>query len=120
MGDPDTAMQRWCDEALVVIGSLLDLAPPGTGAAVDEDGLRDAVHHAERWTAMHPCPDSKLGEELAHLVDGWSSVTGSDEGAPDGAERLVGADERRQQIRELTGDTVRLQAEVEAELLPGQ
>ena len=125
MGNADTEMQRWCDEVLVVIRSILDAAPPvddATGPSVDEEELRDAVHHAERWKAMHPCPDSQLGEELAHLVATWSAVVAADddEGAPDGAERPMEADERRRQIRELTGDTVRLQAQVEAELLPGQ
>jgi hypothetical protein len=125
MGEADTEMQRWCDEALVVLRSILDAEarPEGDrGAGVDGEGLPAAVHHAERWTVMHPCPDSQLGEELAHLVDTWSTAVGQDdhgEATPEGS-RPVDPDQLQRRISDLTGDTVRLQARVEAELLPGQ
>ena len=125
MGEADTEMQRWCDEALVVLRSILDAVarPEGDpGAGADGEGLRAAVHHADRWTVMHPCPDSQLGEQLAHLVDTWSAVVGPnghDGATPEGA-RPPDPDPPQPRISELTGDTVRLQAKVEAELLPGQ
>jgi hypothetical protein len=125
MGEADTEMQRWCDEALVVLRSILDAAARREGdpdVEVDGDGLRAAVHHGERWTVMHPCPDSQLGEGLAHLVDSWSAAVGKN--GPDGVTpeeaRPPDPAQVQQRIRELTGDTVRLQAKVEAELLPGQ
>jgi hypothetical protein len=122
MGEADTEMQRWCDEALKVLASILEASAPVTGTAADgdEDGLRDAVDRADRWEAMHPCPVPQLGEELAHLVDTWSAVVGEGgPGAIDGASR-PDPDQRQRRIRELSDDTVRLQAKVDAELLPGQ
>jgi hypothetical protein len=125
MGEADTEMQRWCDEALVFLRSILDAAAGREGdpdADVDGDGLPAAVHHAERWTVMHPCPDSQLGEELAHLVDIWSAAVGQSghDGATEEEARPLDPDQSERRIRELTGDTVRLQAKVEAELLSGQ
>jgi hypothetical protein len=124
MGEADTEMQRWCDEALKVLGSILDASAPVTGAsgpAGDGDELREAVHHADRWKAMHPCPNPHLGEELAHLVDAWSAAVG-DGARSEGSEaaRRLDADQRQRRIKELSDDTVRLQAKVDAELLPGQ
>jgi hypothetical protein len=124
MGEADTEMQRWCDEALAVMGSILDaaaLVQGATDAGAGEDALRDAVRHADRWKVMHPCPDFPLGEGLAHLVDTWSEVVGQngDDGGPE-EPRPVEPDQRQRRIKELTGDTVRLQAKLEAELLPGQ
>jgi hypothetical protein len=125
MGEADTEMQRWCDEALIVLRSILDAAASPNGepdAGIDGDDLRAAVHHADRWTVMHPCPDSQLGEELAHLVSTWSALVGQD-GADDATEEEalpIDPDQTQMRTKELTGDTVRLQAKVEAELLPGQ
>ena len=91
-----------------------------TAADGDEDELRDAIDHAERWEAMHPCPVPQLGEELAHLVDTWSAVVGEGgPGATDGASQPIRTNVN-DGIRELSDDTVRLQAKVDAELLPGQ
>jgi hypothetical protein len=125
MGEADTEMQRWCDEALVVLRSILDAAARPDGdpdGDVDGEGLRAAVHHADRWTVMHPCPDSRLGEQLAHLVDTWSAAVGQDgqDGATEEEAAPIDPDHTQPRITELTGDTVRLQAKVEAELLPGQ
>ena len=129
MGDADTAMQRWCDGALVVIQSLLDAAVPadgGTAEAGDElvrsmDTLLDAVRHADRWTTMHPCPDPQLGEELAHLVATWAAIVTGDgaEPPPNGATPAIAKEERHRRISAVSDDTVRLQATLDAELLPG-
>jgi hypothetical protein len=136
MGDADTEMQRWCDEALVVIQSLLDAAATALeGAGRDANGdevgsstggseLPEAVHHAERWKSMHPCPDSQLGEELAHLLATWATMVAEDDpdGAPEdqGGPAPVDPQQRREQMRTLTGDTVRFQSQLDTELLPGQ
>jgi hypothetical protein len=124
MGEADTDMQRWCDEALKILGSIVDAATRATGATgTDGDGdeLGEAVHHADRWKVMHPCPDPRLGEDLAHLVDAWSGAVGQGDGpdATDDAGQLD-PDQRQRRIKELSDDTVRLRARVEAELLPGQ